>query len=143
MKKMGIKTGIQTEIKKINETLLELMIGIILFALLCQVSLVWIVDRKIWYSLGLWIGAVMAVCGAIHMYRGLDMALDCGSEAGKILQKKSLQRYAAFVVCLGLLMVTEAANPLSAFLGLMGLKVAAYIQPFTHKWIHRKKIKKP
>lgn len=139
MKKIDIKT----EIKKINETLFELIVGIILFSLLCQVSLVWVVDRKVWYSLGLWIGAAMAVFGAVHMYLGLDMALDCGPEAGKILQKKSIQRYAAFVVCLGVLMVTEAANPLSAFLGLMGLKVAAYIQPFTHKWIHRKKIEKP
>lgn len=124
--------------KRINETLLELITGIVLFAALCQISLVWLVERRLWYSLGLWLGAAMAVGCAVHMYRSLDMAFDCGEEAGKILQKKSLERYFIIVVVLGAMMVTEAVNPLSAFLGLMGLKVAAYIQPFTHKWIHRK-----
>lgn len=124
--------------KKINETVYELIIGIILFASLCQMSIVWLVERKLWYSAGLWIGAAFAVFCAFHMYRSIDMAFDFGSDAGKILQKKSIQRYLMIVILLGTLMVTELANPLSAFLGLMGLKVAAYIQPFTHKWIHRK-----
>lgn len=126
--------------KKINETLLELIAGILLFALLCQIGPVWFVKRRLWYSLGLWIGAGLGVFGAVHMYRGLDLALGCGAQAGRILQKRSIQRYLVFVLSFGLLMVTEAANPLSAFLGLMGLKVAAYLQPFTHKWMHRKNI---
>ncbi|NLL80406.1 MAG: hypothetical protein GX234_11615 [Clostridiales bacterium] len=128
--------------KRINETLLELIIGILIFATVCQVGLVWFVERKLWYSLGLWSGAVIAVFCAVHMYRSLDTALDLGADAGKLLQKKSIQRYLVIVLLLGTMMITEAVNPLAAFLGLMGLKVAAYTQPFTHKWIHKKGIEK-
>lgn len=128
--------------KKINETLSELIIGILLSAAFCQISIVWLVERKAWYSAGLWLGAALAVFCGVHMYRSIDMAFDFGADAGKILQKKSIQRYLIIVILLGILMVTEIANPLSAFLGLMGLKVAAYIQPFTHKWIHRKEREK-
>ena len=37
------------------------------------------------------------------------------------------------VIVMALVMVSGFANPLAAFLGLMGLKVAAYLQPFTHR----------
>ncbi|MBO5292184.1 MAG: hypothetical protein J6B10_03270 [Lachnospiraceae bacterium] len=126
--------------KRINETLLELMVGILAFAAVCQVSFVWLVERRLWYSLGLWAGAAIAVFCAVHMYRSLDTALELGADAPKLLSRKSMQRYLMIVLLLGIMMVTEIANPLSAFLGLMGLKVAAYLQPFTHKWIHRNKI---
>ncbi len=125
-------------LRRINGTLQELLIGIVLFALLAQVSIVWFVERKLWYSGGLWSGAVLAMCYGVHMYRSLEIGFDCGEDAGKYLQKRSIQRYLIVVLVLGAMMVTELVNPLAAFLGLMGLKVAAYIQPFTHKWIHRK-----
>ncbi len=38
---------------------------------------------------------------------------------------------------MGITMVNGFTNPLAAFLGIMGLKVAAYMQPFTHKLIIR------
>lgn len=33
-------------------------------------------------------------------------------------------------------MLTRAANPLAVFLGIMGLKAAAYLQPFVHRRLH-------
>ena len=128
--------------RDVDETLFELICGILLFAVVCQLTVVWLVERKVWYSFGLWIGVAMAVAAAVHMYRTLDTALDCEAGAEKILQKNSMLRYLVIVVLFSIMMITRVANPLSAFLGLMGLKVAAYIQPFTHKWIHRKETHK-
>jgi hypothetical protein len=34
--------------------------------------------------------------------------------------------------------LTDIAYPLAVFLGIMGLKAGAYLQPFTHKYLFRK-----
>lgn len=128
----------KTEKTEINETLLELLIGILLFGMLCQLSIVWFVTDRTGYSVGLWIGVVLAGLSAVHMYRSLDRALDFEASAARVIQKNSIIRYVVIVTVLAIIMITEAANPLAAFLGLMGLKVAAYIQPFTHKFLRSK-----
>lgn len=122
---------------RINDTLLELYIGILLFAAVCQITIIWLVADKIKYSTGLWCGALLAIGSAWHMYRTLNEALtpESGS-AESAVRKGSIQRYLAIVVILAAVMITNITNPLSMFLGLMGLKVAAYVQPFTHKLLY-------
>ena len=72
------------------------------------------------------------------MYRSIDKALDLDeNSAGKKLQMQSIIRYVGIVMVMGITMVNGFTNPLAAFLGIMGLKVAAYMQPFTHKLIIR------
>lgn len=122
--------------KTVPETLAELFVGITASALLFQGVIVWLVKDRLSYSIGLWIGAALAAGLAWHMWRTLDQALDLG-EAGaqKQMRKQSVIRYGAVICVLGVLMTTQAANPLAAFLGVMTLKVAAYLQPITHKVI--------
>lgn len=125
-------------LKNINETLQELLAGIFVLGLLFQVTLVWFIKDRLGFSLGLWLGVLAAAFMAVHMWRGLDAALDLGEGgAPNAMKKQSLLRYGAVLVLLGVLMVTEAANPLAAFLGIMTLKAAAYLQPFTHKWMKK------
>ena len=42
-------------------------------------------------------------------------------------------RYAVVVIVFLIVLMTKVLNPLITFLGIMSLKVAAYLQPFTHK----------
>ena len=123
---------------KIDTTLKELLIGIIAMGFLFQITIVWFIKNKISFSLGLWIGVFLAVFLAWHMWKTIDEALDMG-EAGaqKVMRKQSLLRYAIIIIVLAVLMCTEYANPLAAFLGVMTLKVAAYLQPVTHKAISK------
>lgn len=127
------KTDSRTNTHKINETLLEMIIGIVLFAFIGQVSFIWFTADKSGYSMGLWFGALMAVLAAFHMWHTLDRALEEEESAARAIQKSSILRYAVIVSILGLVMITKVFNPLAVFLGLMGLKVSAYIQPFTHR----------
>ncbi len=122
--------------EKINETLKELLAGIGAAGVLFQAAGVWLVKDRLSYSLGLWIGILLAGFLAWHMWRSIDTALDLG-EAGaqKLVRRHSAVRYGLIVFVLAVLMLSRAANPLSAFLGIMTLKVAAYLQPFTHKVI--------
>ena len=108
-------------------------VGTGFFGVLCQVSVIRFVKDKAGYSIGLWLGITAAVLTILHLSLSLNKALDLG-EAGakKHMVIQNLVRYFVLIVFLGLLMITDFANPLAAFLGLMGVKAGAYLQPFIH-----------
>lgn len=118
----------------IDKTLLELVLGILCWSIICQLSGVWFVKDKTGYSIGLWIGAIVAILSGIHMWWSLNKSLNFSQDAAvKMMTKYNIFRYLMIAVALALVMMSGFANPLSAFLALLGLKVAAYMQPFTHK----------
>lgn len=119
--------------KKINPTLFDLCLGIFIWGILCQIVIL-IFSRIPAYSIGLWIGILLGIAGAIHMWWTLDRSLDMISKgATKTVGTQSIIRYVVLVVAMALLAVSGFANPLFAFLGYMGMKAAAYMQPFTRK----------
>lgn len=118
---------------KIDATLFDLCLGIFLYGVVCQIVIL-IFSRKPEYSMGLWIGAVLAIIGAIHMWWTIDRSLDMASkDATKTVGTQYLLRYFILVAVMALLAVSGFANPLFAFLGYMGMKVSAYMQPLTRK----------
>lgn len=120
-------------LRKKNRTLLELQTGIVLIGVICQIVGAFIVERQGYYAKSLWFGVLMSLAASIHMYRTLDRGLDYGADASKIIFRGYLFRYAFLVFVLAVAMVTEVMNPLVLFMGYMSLKVAAFLQPFTHK----------
>ncbi len=127
---------------KSNITLLEMWVGIVLFVIVCQVSIVWFVSDKSSFSIGLWLGGFVAILSTLHLSISLERALDFdegGAKKHMVIQ--NLVRYFVLIVFLGLLMITDFANPLSAFLGIMGIKMGAYLQPFIHKVFSKMKNK--
>lgn len=130
--------AMREKIAGVNKTLWELILGILLYGCICQIIGLFFVENKFSYSTGLWVGLLTAVAAAIHMWWSLDRALDLDEgTAGKKLQAQSIVRYAIIVMVMAITMISGVTNPLAAFLGIMGLKVAAYLQPFTHKLIRR------
>lgn len=126
------------KIKELNSVLAELVVGIILVGMVCEVTVVWFVTDKVKYSLGLMIGIILAAAMALHMAWALDTAVSMDvSGAEKKIRFNSIFRYLVVVIILFIVMVTKFANPLAVFLGIMSLKAAAYLQPS----IHRLKIK--
>ena len=125
-----------------NITLLEMWVGTVLFGTLCQVSVVWFLKDKAGYSIGLWLGIVAALITILHLSISLDKALDLGEGgAKKHMVIQNLVRYFVLIIFLGILMITDFANPLAAFLGIMGIKLGAYLQPFIHKVFSKMKNK--
>lgn len=121
------------KITKINRTLFELETGILLFGILVQLFVFWTED-KAGYSLGLWLGILIAMGSACHMWWSLDRALDFGeSQAVKTMSAHNILRYCFITTALLLIAVWDIANPLSAFLGIMGLKASAYMHFITKK----------
>ncbi len=130
----GKEKGMVINMEKIDKTLLELSVGIFFWGIVCQAAGIWLVADKAGYSIGLWIGVFLAVAAGVHMWWALNKSLDYARDtAVKMMTKYNIIRYLVIVVVMALVMVSGFANPLAAFLGLMGLKVAAYLQPFTHR----------
>lgn len=126
------------KLKDINESLPELLIGIVVFGLLVEFVPVWFVEDKLGYTIGTIAGVLTALAVAFHMAWSLDKSFDY-DEGGAVkhMQKNSALRYGGQLIVLGVLMVTGWGNPISAFFGMFGLKVSAYIAPLTHKLFRR------
>ncbi|MDE6202503.1 MAG: ATP synthase subunit I [Lachnospiraceae bacterium] len=121
------------KIIRINRTLFELETGILMFGALCQL-LVFLVEDRTGYSLGLWLGILIAAVSAFHMWWSLDKALDLGeNQAVKTMSMHNILRYMFITVALILIAISGRMNPLSAFLGIMGLKASAYMHFITKK----------
>lgn len=133
-KLIGKKCSMEKNRKiKIDATLFDLCLGIFLYGIVCQIVVLFF-SRKPEYSIGLWIGVILAMAGSVHMWWTIDRSLDMASkDASKTVGTQYLLRYFILVVVMGLLAVSGFANPLLAFLGYMGMKASAYMQPFTRK----------
>ena len=119
-----------------RKTLIELLVGIVIYGLLLQLIPVWFVADKASYSLAMWIGIVTAICMALHMYRTLERALSYADTAQKTVAVNSMLRYAIAIVVLLIVQYRSLGNPVVTFLGIMGLKAGAYLQPFVHKVVN-------
>lgn len=127
-------------LKRINDILPELFFEILIYGIIVQLVGVWFVADKLKYTTGLWLGIVMAMCLAVHMATVIRNTVD------SIVTKKataktaifSIIRYVAVVTLFLVVLYFKVGNVFAMFMGVMGLKAAAYLWPFTHK-INRKR----
>ena len=128
-------------LKKSNRTLLEVYTGVLLLLLPAMAVGMLLPQERLNITRADWMksigaAAVLTVLSYLHMYRCLDRALDCDEgNAQKLIFRGYLTRYAATAVLLILTAVTGWLNPLILCLSyLIFMKVAAYMQPYTHRF---------
>lgn len=124
-------------LRRINDALPGLIMGILIYGILAEFIGVWCVSDKLRYTTGLAIGIVLACGMAINIAVVLRDAVDIYGESmarTKIIAK-SVLRYIVVVVVFFVMMKWNIGNLFAAFIGVMGLKVSAYLQPFAHKCI--------
>lgn len=118
-----------------DETLKELLCGMLFYGALAQIICT-IVDRDrlVYTTLGLWIGIGAAAFMGIHMKRNIEDALDYDERgAVKHMRKGYIFRYVLVALLFGATIYFEVGNPITLLVGVMGLKIGAYIQPITHR----------
>ncbi len=125
-------TGIPEMLRRLNKALPELVMGIILYGIAAQSVGIWLTEQKAMYSAGLWLGILLAVGMAIHMAVVIEDAVSAQSGRGKLITM-SLLRYFAVAAAFLVISYFKLGNPIAAFVGVMGLKIAAYMQPLLHK----------
>ena len=126
------------KLTQLSDVLPELWVGILLYGVLCEIVGLIFVEDRLFYSIGLIAGVLCALFMATHMAWSLNGAMGLAEgDAVKKMQVHNIVRYLIVVVVFFFLLFTKLGNPLVAFLGVMGLKVAAYLQPVTHKFFRR------
>lgn len=125
--------------RRLNEALPELLLGILLYGIVIQVAGVWFAEDKLRYSSGLWIGILTAIGMAYHIARIIAETIDCvdAHKARIQITAKGILRYAAVVIVFTVTMYFDLGNLITLFLGVMGLKISAYLQPSLHKVLIR------
>lgn len=126
-------------LKRLNDVLPELVLEILAWGLLVQLVGVWFVADKLRYTTGLWIGIAAAIGMAIHMAVVIHDTVDMMAEKRARVRATvfSLLRYIVLAALFAVVLYFHLGSIIPMFLGVMGLKVAAYLQPFMHKFITR------
>ncbi len=121
--------------RRLNQALPELLLGILLYGIVIQVTGVWFAQDRLRYSSGLWIGIATAMAMAYHIARIIAETIDCMDphKAKVQITAKGILRYAAVVAVFSITMYFDLGNLVTLFLGVMGLKISAYLQPALHK----------
>jgi len=124
-------------------TLIDLWIGIIVYFVIFEIIGLIFVPNRITYTLGLLTGCVTAGFLAWHMYSILDTALDMAQEDAVNYSKKNsaLRLLVMLVVALAGMKFSLLSFP-GIFIGILGLKISAFFQPYTNSHITKKILKK-
>lgn len=123
---------------KANQTLTELIIGIVFFGAVCQIAGIFLAKDQLAYAVSLWVGIFAASAMAVHMNHTIQKALSCDEgTAEKVTRSSYFLRYGCAMVLLAAAALTGVTNLIVTFVGIMGLKIGAYIQPFVHKLLQR------
>ena len=107
-------------LKRINEALPGLVVSILLYGVIVELIGVWFVKDRIAYSIG-----------ATVIFDSVTMG-DTAHATRRIVTK-SILRYVVVVILFVLFGYFQWGNLIAAFLGLLGLKIGAYLQPLWEK----------
>lgn len=125
--------------RQLNPMLVELIAGCFAFEVLGVVFILALLP--LWYEgsigktlLGFTMGVLLMVGFVIHMYLQIEQSFDF-NEAGAIRHniKMFAIRAGIVLVLTGVLCYTGFCNAVAFVCGMISLKVAAYLQPFTHR----------
>ena len=126
-------------LRRLNDALPGLVFGIVIYGIVVELVGVWFVEDKLRYSTGLLIGIGVAIGLAINIAQVIRDAVEIyGADGARNrLIIKSVLRYLVVVVVFFVMMKFNLGNLVTAFIGVLGLKVSAYLQPFAHKVIFK------
>ena len=108
--------------------------GIVFYGLALWLVGIWFVGNRIQYTVGLWIGVALAAGMAVNMAIVTVEAMEENRSSRKPLLY-AVVRYVVLVAAFLAVWYLKIGNVIAMFAGVMGLKIAAYLQPFTHKFI--------
>lgn len=123
-----------------KQTLSELVVGTIVWACLFAIGGVLLTSNKLSYLLGMLLGTVVAVIMAISMYRSLEKSIDMESGAAVgYTNRKVLYRVLLLIAAVAVsILASKYISFYGVIIGILCLKLSAYVQPLTHKLLRNK-----
>lgn len=126
-------------LKRINKALPQLLVTQLIWGALIGVGFVWIFEDKLRFFTGLGIGVLCGMAMAIHMAVSIEDAISTGSDAAfkKKMTTTTILRYAVLVLVLVAMAYFNIGSIVPAVLGVLGLKISAYLQPVINKLLKK------
>ena len=126
--------SVVTDLIKKNKTLQELLCGIAVFGVICEILLLIFTKNRVYNSIGLIVGIVISLACAIHMAYGIEIAVMLDEKSSIAFTRKyTVIRYLVMCVVLVVIGVTDVGSPVTLIFGFLGLKAGAYFNPLIHK----------
>ena len=126
-------------IQRINETLLDLIFGCLIYSVLFEVIGLVVLHNRLGWTLGLILGTASAICMSISMYRSLEGCLVLEPAAARrSMTIQSMIRLLVMLAVAWLGMKLEAVSFPAVIVGLLGLKVSAHMHMYTNVYITKR-----
>lgn len=127
----------------INQTGAELLIGNVIYYILGQIIIILFAERKMYVSIGFFLGVVISTVMIIHMTISIEQAMSFNERgADKHVKKTTAIRMLLCMIVLIVIGISDVGDIIGTLFGVMALKVSAYLQPLTHKVLARKSTEK-
>lgn len=135
---MGLRSEVifkREEKDPAKETLYHLLIGIAVIGAVCEIILLFLCKNRLAATIGLLLGLWVAVVNSVYIYRSLGKALELDEKNSvKAMRGPVLVRYCFMGIALSLaLLYQEIISPVGVILGILSMKLSAYVQPFFMK----------
>lgn len=126
--------------KKMNETLVDLIIGIVFCTVVISIIGLLITNNKLSFILGELLGSGIAIMLSFHLNASISRALDMNEEGAAKYTKKMAVLRLIIMGCAVVVALTfpEVFSVIGTLLGILGLKISAYLQPLTNRFITKK-----
>lgn len=132
---------ISRKLNELNETLLDLLIGTILFDVVMGILGIIITKFNLFYLIGIAAGTAEAVIFSFLMLYFIDGALDMEPKsANSYILKGTMIRYFITIITGIIAINLHIYCFIGVVLALLGIKVSAFMQPFVNLYITKRMI---
>ena len=119
---------------KKENTLLELLVGIVFAGIVIQIVCLLVSKNYLYDAVGVWSGIGISCFSAIHMKHSIEEALELGEVgAVKHIRIGYAVRMLVAILIAGVVIYFKLGNYITLLISIFSLKVAAYLQPLTHR----------
>ena len=126
------------EFKEINPVLLELLAGLGIYGAAAGAAGMVTSGGSLYFLAGILAGLFFAVCLILNMYLTIDTALDPES-ANKYMVRRTLVRKVLTVLAAAVGIKIHMLTFSGIILGVLGIKIAAYLQPLIHRRVSERR----
>lgn len=126
-------------LRQLDETFLDLIIGILLFGVVSGILGMIITKGNWWYLLGILIGIVAAAGMITHMMVSIKRAVEMDThQASRYMIRCTIIRYVIMLLILAPGIKLDFACFIGIVIGFLGNKFSAFLQGFVHQHITRR-----
>lgn len=130
---------IKKKLKSMNETLLDLIIGIIIYGVAVGVLGMITSKGNFYFLIGVVAGTIVAIGLMFHMLYSIDGVLDMDPKtANTYMMKRAFLRFLIMAVVAVIAIKIHFLCFLGSILALMGIKISALMQRFINRYITKK-----